>query len=500
MRVFRALRAYSVARPTASMAAGAQPGVGGRTHSRKRRIVWFRGNDLRVHDNETLMSAVEAANATQDDGDVVPVFTYDPRWFAASRHGATCKTGTFRAQYLVESVNDLRATLRDLGSDLVISTAAAERAILQLIPDRAECTVYAQQDIHAEELEVEGAVRAALPAGARLELVWGSTLFHPNDLLPHLDVRRVPSPATKFMKMVEESGVGVRELVPTPAKGDLGTMPGDIDVGPSITLEDLGLQAPGEPDPRRAFRTTGGETAALARWRHYLESHAVATYFDTRNGMIGEDYSTKLGPALAHGCISPRYVAAETRAYEAQFGANKSTSWIDFELLVRDYYKFYALTHGSAIFKPGGPIGKRRVWEEDVDGHTFQRWKEGRTGWPFVDANMRELAATGFMSNRGRQNVASFLCLDLNLDWRLGADYFERMLLDYDVASNWGNWVAAAGLSGGRVNKFNIIKQSRQYDADGEYIKLWLPELEDESPDTIHDPRPDALPSKYARA
>jgi deoxyribodipyrimidine photo-lyase len=168
--------------------------------------------------------------------------------------------------------------------------------------------------------------------------------------------------------------------------------------------------------------------------------------------------------------------------------------------LVRDYYyKFYTLTHGSAIFKPGGPVGKRRVWEEDANGEKFRRWKEGRTGWPLVDANMRELAATGFMSNRGRQNVASFLCLDLNLDWRLGADYFEHQLLDYDVASNWGNWVAAAGLTGGRVNKFNIVKQSRQYDPDGEYIKLWLPELEGESPDTIHEPRPGALPSKHAR-
>jgi deoxyribodipyrimidine photo-lyase len=456
-----------------------------------------------VHDNEALMRAVGAANG---DEDIVPVFSYDPlRWFAASRYGATCKTGTFRGQYLVESVNDLRATLRDLGSDLVISTAPAERAIAQLIPDGAECTVYAQQDIHAEEVEVERAVRAALPPGSRLELVWGSTLYHPDDLMPHVDVRRVPSPATKFLKLVEEAvqaGVGTRELVPTPAKGALGPIPDDVDAGRSITAEELylglGLE-PGTPDPRSAFRSNGGETAALARWRHYLDSHAIATYFDTRNGMIGEDYSTKLGPALAHGCISPRYVARETRQYEAMFGANKSTAWIEFELLVRDYYKFYALTHGSAIFKPGGPVGKRRVWEEDANGEKFRRWKEGRTGWPLVDANMRELAATGFMSNRGRQNVASFLCLDLNLDWRLGADYFEHQLLDYDVASNWGNWVAAAGLTGGRVNKFNIVKQSRQYDPDGEYIKLWLPELEGESPDTIHEPRPGALPSKHAR-
>lgn len=164
------------------------------------------------------MRAREAA--AHSDGDVVPVFTYDPRWFAASRYGATSKTGNYRGQYLVESVNDLRATLRDLGSDLVISRVAAERAIVQLIPDGTLCTVFAQQDIHAEELEVESAVRAALPPGCRLELIWSSTLLHPDDLLPHLDVRRVPSPATKFMNIVNESGVGVRNSCRRPRKAN----------------------------------------------------------------------------------------------------------------------------------------------------------------------------------------------------------------------------------------------------------------------------------------
>jgi deoxyribodipyrimidine photo-lyase len=114
-------------------------------------------------------------------------------------------------------------------------------------------------------------------------------------------------------------------------------------------------------------------------------------------------------------------------------------------------------------------------WREDEEALT--RWKQGNTGMPLVDANMRELAATGWMSNRGRQNVASYLILDLGIDWRRGADHFESLLLDYDTASNWGNWVAAAGLTGGRVNKFNITKQSRDYDASGDYLRAWLPEL-----------------------
>lgn len=96
---------------------------------------------------------------------------------------------------------------------------------------------------------------------------------------------------------------------------------------------------------------------------------------------------------------------------------------------------------------------------------------------PLVDANMRELLQTGWMSNRGRQNVASYLVLDMGIDWRIGADYFESFLLDYDVPSNYGNWNAATGLTGGRLNKFNIVKQSHDYDSKGDYIRYWCPEL-----------------------
>jgi deoxyribodipyrimidine photo-lyase len=115
-------------------------------------------------------------------------------------------------------------------------------------------------------------------------------------------------------------------------------------------------------------------------------------------------------------------------------------------------------------------------------------WVEGKTGFPLVDANMRELAATGFMSNRGRQNVCSFLALELNLDWRLGAEYFESVLLDHDVHSNYGNWCAGAGMTGGRLNRFNIVKQGKDYDQHGEYVRHWLPELKDVPPQFVHEP------------
>jgi len=114
--------------------------------------------------------------------------------------------------------------------------------------------------------------------------------------------------------------------------------------------------------------------------------------------------------------------------------------------------------------------------------------RQGETGQPLVDANMRELALTGFMSNRGRQNVASFLTQNLHVDWRLGAAYFEEVLIDHDVTANWGNWHAAAGVTGGRVNRFNILKQSSDYDASGDYVRLWLPELARVPAAKVHQP------------
>jgi deoxyribodipyrimidine photo-lyase len=232
----------------------------------------------------------------------------------------------------------------------------------------------------------------------------------------------------------------------------------------------------------------GGESSGLARLRYYLwDSDRIADYFNTRNGMLGGDYSTKLAPWLAAGCLSPRTIYHEVKRYEQLRTANKSTYWVHWELTCRDWWRLFAAKHGSRIFQLGGPAGLSKLrWSGDAE--LWRRWSTGTTGLPLVDANMRELLATGWMSNRGRQNVASYLALDLGLDWRRGADLFEHALLDYDVASNWGNWVAAAGLTGGRVNHFNIAKQSKDYDPEGDYIRTWLPELARVPASRIHQP------------
>uniref|UniRef100_A0A1B8YA04 Photolyase/cryptochrome alpha/beta domain-containing protein n=1 Tax=Xenopus tropicalis TaxID=8364 RepID=A0A1B8YA04_XENTR len=194
------------------------------------------------------------------------------------------------------------------------------------------------------------------------------------------------------------------------------------------------------------------------------EENLVASYKDTRNGLIGIDYSTKFAPWLALGCISPRYIYEQIRKYEKERTANQSTYWVIFELLWRDYFRFVALKYGRRIFFLRGLQDKDVPWKKDPK--LFDAWKEGRTGVPFVDANMRELAMTGFMSNRGRQNV------------------------DYDVCSNYGNWLYSAGIGNDpRENrKFNMIKQGLDYDAGGDYIRLWVPELQQIKGGDAHTP------------
>lgn len=471
-------------------------GAAGKAGAR-RVVLWFRGTDLRVHDNAPVARAAALARAAGPAGaEVLPVFCFDPRQFRTTHFGSP-KTGAFRAKFLQESVACLRNTLEGVGSGLLVYHGTPESVLPSLVHPALATTVVAQREIAYEERKVEKAVGAAVgERGGELEMIWDSTMYHLQDL-PYDELQRIPDVFTPFRKRVEEQSA-VRKLLPTPKKGEL-PFPGKASGGggaeraeawtrmPSLSelSSELTPQTPtGEARGVLDFR--GGERAALARLKHYLwDTDAIATYFETRNGMLGGEYSTKFSPWLALGCLSPRQVWWEVERYQKSRTSNKSTYWVLFELLWRDYFRFFAMKHGRKIFLQDGLTGGGSWTAEPED---VRRWKEGQTGRPLVDACMRELAVTGFMSNRGRQNVASYLALDLGIDWRIGGDHFESLLLDYDVCSNWGNWVAAAGLTGGRVNKFNITKQSKDYDPDGAFVKHWCPELKDVPAHLVHEP------------
>lgn len=216
----------------------------------------------------------------------------------------------------------------------------------------------------------------------------------------------------------------------------------------------------------------GGETAGLAHLRAYLDRQLPHTYKQTCNQLSGIDYSSKWSPWLASGSLSARRILSELRQFEAQRGASDGSYWLWFELLWRDYFRFLHLQHGQRLYRAGG-LAQLPAPSHDA-GH-FDRWRQGQSGQPLIDAAMRELAATGCLSNRLRQVVASYLIYDLGCDWRAGAAWFESQLVDYDVYSNQGNWLYIAGRGsdprGGR--RFNLDKQTAEHDGDGAYRQLW---------------------------
>lgn len=438
-------------------------------------LLWFR-NDLRLHDHAPLQAAL------QQGGEILPVYCVDPRQFGQTSFGFA-KTGAYRARFLLESLADLRQSLQALGSTLVICRGQPEAVIPALARQWGVNVVYWHGEVTAEERTVEQALADELDRlGIRSQRFWGATLYHPEHL--PFEIQQVPEVFTQFRKHVERHGtVGA----PWPPPPRMPPRPG-VDPGKLPTLEELGLPEP-EDDDRAVLRFTGGETAGLQRLQYYVwDGNWLKTYKETRNGMVGADYSSKLSAWLALGCLSPRRVYATVQAYEQARVKNESTYWLVFELLWRDYFRFICAKHGNRVFYPSGLRGLQIEWRQDWD--RFEAWRQGLTGYPLVDANMRELAASGFMSNRGRQNVASFLTKNLGIDWRLGAEWFESLLVDYDVCSNYGNWNYTAGVGNDArgFRYFNILKQAKDYDPEGRFVKHWLPELGQVPGAKVHTP------------
>ena len=441
--------------------------------SERRILIWYR-NNLRVHDCEPLHQALKA------QAQIIPLYCFDPSEYGETSFGFP-KTGAYRAQFILESVADLRNSLRSLGSDLIVRSGSPESVIPSLARELNISAVYFHEEVTAEEVAAEDALENALnQLGVKIQSFWGGTLHHIDDL--PFEVDSVPTTFTQYRKQVEKKST-IRPTFATPEH--LPPLP-EIEVG-EIPIA-LGLKPP-VFDERAVLRFQGGETAGIERLNNYIwKRDKLKIYKQTRNGMLGADYSSKFSPWLARGCLSPRYVYEQVQAYEAEREQNESTYWLIFELMWRDYFRFICSKHGNRVFYQSGIRGLEIDWKEDWE--QFALWQEGKTGFPLVDANMREIAATGYMSNRGRQNVASFLTKNLGINWKMGAEWFESLLVDYDVCSNWGNWNYTAGVGNDArgFRYFNIPKQSKTYNPQGKYIKHWLLELAPIPGEQVHEP------------
>jgi deoxyribodipyrimidine photo-lyase len=423
-------------------------------------MVWFT-TDLRLRDNALLHEALQKHES------IVPVYCFDWETMKEEQFGFK-RMGPRRLQFLLECLADLQLSLLGFNAHLQVIMGKAEEVIPRIAQELNVSEVFAKKEVGTFELSAQSAVAKSLNAiGVEWTVTSTSTLFHPHDL--PFSVRDIPDVFTDFRKRAERDAE-VRKEFPIPV-----TIPTPHLTPTQIpTPESLQFELP-ITDTRAVLPFKGGEQEAIKRARHYLlDSGCLSNYKETRNGLVGADYSSKFSPWLAMGCISPRTIYFMVKECEQQQGANDSTYWLIFELIWRDYFRYSMKKHKNMFFLKGGIQNRPPKTIQNIDA--LQQWMRGKTGVDFVDANMHELRQTGFMSNRGRQIVASYLCNDLKLDWRFGAAYFEEQLIDYDVASNWGNWAYLAGVGNDpRGNRyFDVAKQARQYDPASEYRKLWL--------------------------
>ncbi|WP_317131648.1 DASH family cryptochrome [Pareuzebyella sediminis] len=425
-------------------------------------IIWFR-NDLRVSDNQTLKIACERQN-------VFGVYCFDPRFFERNAFGFK-RTEKFRAKFLIETVNALRASLKQLNISLLVYHEKPEEILPRLVRLHKSKTIYLQKEWTRDEKIIYNTVKSKVGPQTTFEEIYDQFLVHPDEV-PYDTVNAIPNVFTQFRKKVE-SEMNIRRPVSRPDPLPYHNLIANDTHIPN--LKALGLQD-FETDVRTAFPFKGGENEANRRMQYYLwDSKNLSKYKKTRNGLVGPDYSSKLSAWLANGSLSARTLYWEVARYERDIEKNESTYWLIFELLWRDYFKYIALKYGDKIFRIDGILNRTYNWKRSAK--IQEQWVTGTTKKPFVDANMKEIARTGWMSNRGRQNVASYWAKSMHQDWRVGAAYFESMLIDYDVHSNWCNWMYTSGVGNDpRDRIFNIERQAKIYDPQGRFQNLWLQE------------------------
>ena len=452
-------------------------------------LYWFT-HDLRIDDNPILH---HACNSDQ----LLCVYCVDPRWFSAKRYHLA-QMGALRWQFLQQNLEDLASQLAAYGQQLHIIHATAEQAIVQLCKhfqidqllvsrqfglDERRSLASIEQSLLDTQLNtqlIEFDQSTLLPA-AELEkgfpnLKGGFTPFKNRALMatdsiamPYDKPTLLPPPvigSTHDDKPLM-AGFSLFEVSDSASSSDRQSG-NSLDSSSANALPQY-LPKPIDTQPL----VSGGEFAAQQHMLDYFAEDYLLAYKHTRNELTGFHHSSKFSAWLNTGALSVRRVYDWVCQYEHQRGQNESTQWMIFELLWREYFHWLRLSQSASLFAFKGLRKKPPL--TGYYGERFQKWCQGNTAYPLVNACMRELKSTGYLSNRGRQIVASCFVNELQLDWRYGAAWFEHQLLDYQVSVNWGNWQYIAGVGvdprGGR--HFNLQKQQQTYDPDLHYVRHW---------------------------
>jgi len=410
----------------------------------KRGIMWFR-RDLRIADHPALLAAIENSD------EIVPVFIMDPK-----QNG---KSGGKRLAYMA---NSIKALDKSLGNNLHVYRGDQVEILKELMAR------YGATEVHiSKEYEPYGAARDQRVRDAGINLIENGSPYavapgrvrKPSDDTPY----RVYTPFYKAWL-----AHGWRAPAPTPKK-ILCSTPGESD-----------RNFPDWVEPEGTHIFEAGEAAAHKRWKHFRDG-ALAQYDEQRNN-AGVDGTSKLSAHLKWGEIHPRTLLAELGESKAHDTYRKELAW-------REFYGDVLFHNPHTVNEYYNPAMKEMRYEEP--GAAFTAWCEGKTGYPFVDAAMRQLVTEGWMHNRTRMVVASFLVKDLHIEWQHGADFFMEHLVDFDVASNshgW-QWTAGCGTDASPYYRvFNPIEQGKRFDENGDYIRKYVPELAHMSAPGIHEP------------
>jgi deoxyribodipyrimidine photo-lyase len=421
-------------------------------------LVWMR-RDLRIVDHPPLQAALAGHDA------VVPAFCLDPR-LLGGRHPSAA-----RANFLLESLSELGASLRERGGRLAIRTGKPHEELVRLAREVGASAVYLASDVSPyARARDEVARRSFEDAGLRVVHTPGN--FVADVGRPRTRDGRPYSVFSPFHRAWRElprrAVLAAPDELPVPSRLRTGRVP---------TLADLGLELD-VPEP-----LPSGEAAGRERLEAFMAG-PIQHYADNDNRLAGG--TSVLSPYLHFGCVSAR--EAEERAKQA--GRGKGPTAFRRQLAWRDFYAHVLLHHPDNA--RGAHHQRYDALEWDTDAERLAAWKEGRTGYPLVDAAMRQLTTIGWMHNRARLTVGSFLTKDLHLDWREGEAHFMRYLLCGDEAQNNGNWQRIAGTGVDPQpffrRMYNPTLHQERYDPDGEYVRRWVPELRDVPLERLAEP------------
>jgi deoxyribodipyrimidine photo-lyase len=419
-------------------------------------LVWFR-RDLRVHDNPALAAAIAEADV------VIPVFVFDEallhgRWPAPNR-----------VWFMRESVAELAAALEQRGAGLRVLAGRPAEVLPALVQATGATSLFIARDATPYGRRRDRAVADALaPLGVTVHAKRGLYVHEPDEVLTQ-DGR--PFAVFGAFRRAWEARPR-RPVLPAPAR--IPGHPGRPRPDPVPEV------APPTADP--SLLPVPGETAARARLDRWLAARALDAYDEDRNRLDIEGTS-RLSADLRFGLLSPLEVV------ERAEGPGNGRRVFVSEVAWREFYGHVLWHHPRVTTEPYQRAFADLPWRDDPEH--FSAWAEGRTGYPVVDAAMRQLRASGFVHNRARMIAASFLAKHLLLDWRLGEAEFMAHLVDGDLASNNGGWqwTASTGTDPQPYFRvFNPILQGRRFDPSGAYVRRWVPELRGLPDDAVHAP------------